>query len=166
MPEEMTTIDAAAFPLTAVLGPHLMLMVPVDRFAVPGLDEAYTEAALDFTAGIQSTGTSIDARWKVAPDHRHVLLILNGRLPQSFQLAVRFTSTAPEERAFFTGIAEFADTGPVSLHIYPDKADVVRAAKAVQDQDTSLFVSLGIGVEPQIPCRTLLRLNRPPRHRT
>ncbi|MFD0032895.1 hypothetical protein ACFVJK_32425 [Streptomyces sp. NPDC127172] len=63
------TIDATAFPLFVELGPSMMLLQPVPRDAVPGLDEAYAEASLDGTAGIQSTGTTIDAHWRVAPDH-------------------------------------------------------------------------------------------------
>ncbi|MEV8546953.1 hypothetical protein [Streptomyces sp. NPDC051572] len=159
MPNEMTMIEAEAFPLFAYLGPSLMLMVPVDRSAVPGLDEAYTEATLDATDGIQDTGVTIDAHWKVEPDHCHVLLVLNGRLPKPFRLGVRFTSSGEEERAFFVQVAEHP--GPVGLSIYPDKADVIRAAKALHDQD-ELFVSLGIGVNADLPSRTLLRLNRSP----
>jgi hypothetical protein len=160
---DLTTIDAEAFPLFTRLGPSLMLMLPVDRDAVPGLDEAYTEASLDSTTGIQDAGTTIDAHWKVEADHLHVLLVLKGRAPKPFQLAVRFPSGADDERQFFTGLAAHAETGPVSLSIYPDKEDVARAVKALADQDATLFASLGIGVESEMHCRTLLRLNRSPR---
>ncbi len=158
-----TVIDAEAFPLTVAVGPELMLMQPVSRHAVEGLDEAYTEACLDFTSGIQSTGTTIDARWKVAPDHRHVLLLLYGRAPRLFELAVRFTLETARERRFFVKVAEDADAGRVSLWIYPDKEDAARAAVALQKRDMPLFGSLGIGVESDLPCRTLHRLGREPR---
>lgn len=58
-------------------------MQPVARDAVEGLDAAYTEASLDFTTGIQTTGTTIDARWNVTPDHEHILLLLYGRTPNA-----------------------------------------------------------------------------------
>lgn len=166
MSDQTVTIEAQAFPLTAYLGPQLMLMQPVARDAVEGLDEAYTEACLDLTTGIQSTGTTIDARWKVAPDHSHALLLLFGRAPKPFELAVRFTLETARERQFFVGVAEHADTGPVSLWIYPDKEDVARAAVALQKQDLPLFTSLGIGVESDLHCRTLHRLSREPRPAT
>ncbi|MFI7320184.1 hypothetical protein [Streptomyces venezuelae] len=47
-----------------------MLTVPIARDAVDGHDEAYTEASLDFITGVQSSGTAIDAYWKVTPDRR------------------------------------------------------------------------------------------------
>lgn len=105
-----TVIEAEAFPLTVSVGPDLMLMQPVSRNAVEGLDEAYTEACLDFTSGIQTTGTTIDARWKVAPDHSHVLLLLHGRTPKPFELAVRFTleTTGERDRRFFVEVAQHA----------------------------------------------------------
>ncbi|MFF3958452.1 hypothetical protein ACFYY1_35345 [Streptomyces sp. NPDC001890] len=59
-------------------------------------------------------------------------------------------------------MAEHADTGPVSLWIYPDKEDAARAAVALQKQDMPLFGSLGIGVESDLHCRTLHRLGRNP----
>ncbi|WP_306340139.1 hypothetical protein [Streptomyces sp. AS13] len=160
-----TVIDAEAFPLTVAVGPELMLMQPVSRKAVEGLSEAYTEACLDFTSGIQSTGTTIDARWKVAPDHTHVLLLLHGRTPKPFELAVRFTleTTGERDRRFFVNVAQHADAGRVSLWIYPDKEDAARAAVALQKQDLALFGSLGIGVESDLHCRTLHRLGREPR---
>lgn len=49
MSEQMVTIDAETFPLTVRGGTELMLMQPVARDAVAGLDEACTEASLDFT---------------------------------------------------------------------------------------------------------------------
>lgn len=160
----MTVItEAEAFPLTVRVGPELMLMQPVGRNVVEGLDEAYTEACLDFTSRIQSTGTTIDARWKVAPDHSHVLLLLRGRAPKPFELAVRFTLETVRERRFFVDVAEHADAGRVSLWIYPDKEDAARAALALQKQDLPLFGSLGIGVESDLHCRTLHRLGREPR---
>ncbi|MGZ2361720.1 hypothetical protein LRE75_34440 [Streptomyces sp. 372A] len=162
MSDQPVIIEAVAFPLAAYLGPQLMLMQPVARDVVEGLDEAYTEACLDLTSGIQSTGTSIDARWRVAPDHSHVLLLLYGRTPKPFELAVRFTLGTAREREFFVGVAEHADIGPVSLWIYPDKDDVARAAAALQKQDMPLFGSLGIGVESELHCRTLHRLVRKP----
>ncbi len=143
------------------LGPQLMLLAPADRHAVPGLDGACTEDALDATTGIQDTGTTIDAHWKAGSDHQHVLLPLNGRRPKPFRLAVRFPGPQVEERGFFVQLAEHP--GPVGLSVYPGKADVVRAAEALQGQDVSLFSSLGIGVEAAMCCRTVLRLNRPPR---
>ncbi|PJM97969.1 hypothetical protein CG740_37980 [Streptomyces sp. CB01201] len=158
----IATIDAEAFPLHVVGGPHLMVMVPVARDAVDGLDEAYTEASLDCT-GIQSTGTTIDARWNVTPDHQHVLLRLYGQAPQRFELTVRFELKTARQRQGFLDMAVFADTGRVSLWIYPDKEDAARAAVAVQKKDTGLFVALGISVEEDISCRTLHRLARPPR---
>ncbi|MDX3434267.1 hypothetical protein PV664_36075 [Streptomyces sp. ME01-18a] len=161
-----TVIEAEAFPLTVVLGPELMLMQPVSRDAVEGLDEAYTEACLDFTSGIQSTGTTIDARWKVAPDHSDVLLLLRGRALEPFELAVRFMLKTARERRFFVEVAEHADAGRVSLWIYPDKEDAARAAVALQKQDLPLFGSLGIGVESDLQCRTLHRLGREPRPAT
>ncbi|MEV7641327.1 hypothetical protein AB0O32_15420 [Streptomyces rubiginosohelvolus] len=127
-----TVIDAEAFPLTVSVGPELMLMQPVSRHAVEGLDEAYTEACLDFTSGIQSTGTTIDARWKVASDHRHVWLLLYGRTPRTFELAVRFTLETARERRFFVRVAEDADAGRVSLGIYPDKEDAARRGRAAE----------------------------------
>jgi hypothetical protein len=163
MSDLMPTIDAEAFPLYVVHGPHLMVMVPVARDAVAGLDEAYTEASLDLTTGIQSTGTTIDARWKVTPDHQHVLLQLYGRAPQPFELAVRFTVKTDRQRQGFLDMATFGDTGRVSLWIYPDKEDTARAAVALQKKDVELFTCLGIGVEEDMPCRTLHRLARPPR---
>ncbi|MFE0737485.1 MULTISPECIES: hypothetical protein [Streptomyces] len=162
MSDLMPTIDAEAFPLYVVNGPHLMVMVPVARDAVAGLDEAYTEASLDLTTGIQSTGTTIDARWKVMPNHRHVLLQLYGRAPKPFELAVRFEVQTDRERQGFLDMAAFGDTGRVSLWIYPDKEDAARAAVALQKRDAELFVCLGIGVEEDMPCRTLHRLARPP----
>ncbi|OEJ22173.1 hypothetical protein AR457_40600 [Streptomyces agglomeratus] len=59
-------------------------------------------------------------------------------------------------------MAEHADTGSVSLWIYPDKEDVARAAVALQKQDLTLFGCLGIGVEAELQCRTLHRLSRKP----
>ncbi|MFE2103601.1 hypothetical protein [Streptomyces sp. NPDC059468] len=162
MTDQMVTIDAEAFPLTVRVGPELMLMQPVARDAVEGLDAAYTEASLDFTTGIQTTGTTIDARWKVTPDHRHVLLLLYGRTPARFELAVRYTPQTAQERQTFVDIATHADTGRVSLWIYPDKEDTARAAVALQKQD-ALFAHLGIGVESDLHCRTLHRLSRAPR---
>lgn len=162
MSDPKAMIDAEAFPLHVAVGPHLMLMVPVPRDAVEGLDEVYTEASLDYTTGIQSTGATIDARWKVTPDHQHVLLQLHGRAPQTFELAVRFEVKTTEERQSFLDIAAFADTGQVNLLIYPDKKDVARAALALQKNDSGLFAALGIGVEDDMPCRTLHRLARPP----
>ncbi|MCX5443792.1 MULTISPECIES: hypothetical protein [unclassified Streptomyces] len=158
------TIDATAFPLFVELGPSMMLLQPVPRDAVSGLDEAYTEASLDGTTGIQSTGTTIDAHWRVAPDHAQVLLVLKGRQPSTFDLSVRFGAQEPEEKEFFLGLAHHEETkGPVSLSIYPDKEGVVRAAAALQAGDADLFSSLGAGVESAMPCRTLKRLARQPR---
>lgn len=159
----MVTIEAEAFPLTTYVWPELMLMQPVARDAVAGLDEAYTEASLDFAAGIQSTGTTIDARWRVTADHRQVLLLLYGRAPKRFELAVRFTLDTAKRRQTFVDVAAHADTGRVSLWIYPDKGDVARAAVALQKRDLSLFGALGIGVERELHCRTLRRLSREPR---
>ncbi|MFD5064503.1 hypothetical protein [Streptomyces sp. NPDC058394] len=166
MSDQMVTIEAEAFPLTSYLGPELMLMQPVARDAIEGLDEAYTEASLDFASGIQSTGTTIDARWRVTPEHRHVLLLLYGRAPKQFELAVRFTLETARERQAFVDVAAHADTGRVSLWIYPDKEDVARAAVALQKRDVSLFGALGIGVESDLHCRTLHRLSRAPRRTT
>lgn len=163
MSDPVAAIDAEMFPLEVLLGPNLMVMVPVPRSSVEGLDEAYTEASLDFDGGIQSTGTTIDARWKVTPDHQVVLLQLFGRAPQRFELTVRFKLETARQRQGFLEMAAFADTGRVSLWIYPDKEDAARAAVAVQKQDLSLFGCLGIGVEQDMPCRTLHRLARPPR---
>ncbi|MFC7933959.1 hypothetical protein [Streptomyces cinereoruber] len=163
MSDVMPTIDAEAFPLYVVSGTHLMVMVPVVRDAVAGLDEAYTEASLDLTTGIQSTGTSIDAQWKVTPDRRHVLLQLYGREPKPFELAVRFEMKTERVRQGFLTMAAFGDAGRVSLWIYPDKEDTARAAAAIQKKDVELFVCLGIGVEEEMQCRTLYRLARPPR---
>ncbi|MEU6846303.1 hypothetical protein ABZ930_30955 [Streptomyces sp. NPDC046716] len=160
MTDPMVLIDAEAFPLTVRVGPELMLMQPVARDAVTGLDAAYTEAALDFTTGIQATGTTIDARWKVAPDHQHVVLQLLGRAPVRFELGVRYALDTDRERQMFIDIA--ADAGRVSLWIYPDKEDVARAAVALQKGD-DLFGHLGVGVESDLHCRTLHRLGRSPR---
>lgn len=166
MSDPIATIDAEAFPLYVLSGVpphmnHLMVMVPVPRDSVDGLDEAYTEASLD-TTGIQSTGTTIDARWEVTPHHRYVLLQLHGRAPQRFELTVRFELKTTRQRQGFLDMAAFADTGRVSLWIYPDKEDTARAAVAVQKKDMGLFVALGISVGIDMPCRTLHRLARPP----
>ncbi|UQW99133.1 hypothetical protein [Streptomyces sp. RerS4] len=163
MTDQRVTIEAEAFPLMVRLGPQLLLMQPVSRTAVHGLDEAYTEAAFDLTTDIQSTGTSIDARWQVLPDHTHVLLVLHGRAPKPFELAIRYTLSSPTERQAFLDIAQHADTGPVALFIYPDRHDVAQAATALQKPDLPLFTSLGIGVEEALHCRTLHRLGRHPR---
>ncbi|WP_136204150.1 hypothetical protein [Streptomyces sp. A0958] len=82
-----------------------------------------------------------------------------------FELAVRFALGTAQEREFFVGVAEHADTGPVSLWIYPDKDDVARAAAALQKQDMPLFGSLGIGVESEgtaAPCTALSEGPAPP----
>ena len=140
-----------------------MLMQPVDRNAVEGLDEAYTEACLDLTTGIQSTGTSIDARWKVAPGSQSCSAPALWQDAQALRDGgFRFTLETAQEREFFVRVAEHADTGPVSLWIYPDKEDVARAAVALQKQDMALFSGPGIGVESDLHCRTLHRLVRKP----
>lgn len=163
MSDPVATIDAEMFPLEVLFKSHLMVMVPVPRNAVEGLDEAYTEASLDLDFDIQSTGVTIDGRWKVTPDHQVVLLQLFGRAPQRFELTVRFELETARQRQGFLEMAAFADTGRVSLWIYPDKEDTARAAVALQKKDMSLFCCLGISIERDIPCRTLHRLARPPR---
>ncbi|MGW6405376.1 hypothetical protein [Streptomyces sp. NPDC055134] len=76
----------------------------------------------------------------------------------------RFGAQEPEEKEFFLGLARHEETkGPVSLSIYPDKEDVVRAAAALQAGDADLFSSLEAGAESAMPCRTLKRLARQPR---
>ncbi|MGW6144426.1 hypothetical protein [Streptomyces sp. NPDC055140] len=84
--------------------------------------------------------------------------------PNRFDLAVRFGAQEPDEKNFFLGLARHEETtGPVSLSIYPDQEDVVRAATALQAGDEGLFSSLGIGVEAEMLCRPLNRLARQPR---
>ncbi|MCW8103006.1 hypothetical protein [Streptomyces tauricus] len=161
MTDQRAIIDAETFPLFVFHGPELLVMQPVARDAVEGLDEAYTEASLDCT-GVQSAGTTIDARWEVTPDRRQVLLLLFGRAPARFELTVRYTLRTARERQGFLTIATHADTGRVSLWIYPDKEDTARAAVALQDRDPNLFVHLGICVEDDLQCHPH-RLSHPPR---
>ncbi|MGW6483555.1 hypothetical protein ACWGDS_37820 [Streptomyces sp. NPDC055059] len=74
---------------------------------------------------------------------------------------MRFGAQEPEEKEFFLGLAHHEETkGPVSLSVYPDKGDVVRAAAALQAGDSDFFSSLGAGVESAMACRTLERLAR------
>ncbi|MDI3390640.1 hypothetical protein QIS99_31255 [Streptomyces sp. B-S-A8] len=161
MSDPTAVIDAEAFPLHVVGGPHLMVMVPVAGDAVEGLDEAYTEASLDVTE-FQTTGTTIDARWAVPSDRQQVLLHLKGRAPRRFDLTVRFELKTPRQRQGFLDMAAFDDRGRVSLWIYPDQEDTARAAVAMQKGDMELFVCLGISVEEDIPCRALRRLAQTP----
>lgn len=155
---DVPTIDAEAFPLH-VLVPHqntLLLLQPVARDAVPELDETYADAALDVHGG----PVDIDAHWRVPKEANCVYLLLQGRNPRRFDLAVRFSVAEQRERDFFLELGQ--RSGPVGLLIYPDKEMVVRASIALQESDPA-FVNLGIGVEMDMLCRPLLRLGRAPR---
>jgi len=161
---DIPVIDAEAFPLyVQVPDGSLMLLQPVAADAVEGLEEAYSEAVWDGEAALRSTGVHIDAHWRVAPDHSHVVLVLNGRIPRPFKLGVRYAVEDGRDRGFFLDLARH-DTGPVGIFIYRSKEDVVRAAASLNrvHEGDRLFFSLGIGVEPDLYCRPLLRLARTP----
>lgn len=164
MSQDIPVIEAPAFPLFSVAPTgEMTLLQPVPRTAAPELDEAYTNASFDSTSDsdhVPGTGVNIDAHWRVAADLSHVLLMLNGRTPRHFKLAVRFDATDARGHGFFLDMARHhQDSGPVALFIYPDKEDVVRAMAALQKGDP-LFTHLGIGVEGDLYCRPLLRLAR------
>ncbi|MFD4535589.1 hypothetical protein ACFWNL_38915 [Kitasatospora sp. NPDC058397] len=103
MLSDFPVIDAEAFPLhLAIPGGDVVLLQPVARTAHPGLEQAYSEAVFDDAPAVQSAaGVHLAAQWRVAPDRRHVVLILNGRSPRAFTLGVRFAVEDDREREFF-----------------------------------------------------------------